>query len=258
MKLDTTPAMWLRQAAIVAKERDPVRHEIFELLGLKADYEDKGVSDFGLHNSVMAIGDTFLEIVAPVQETTTAGRLLERMGGDGGYMILVQTDDIEYYRSHTEAQGVRKIWQADKDNVKAFHMHPKDLGATIVSIDWMAPEDEWEWAGKGWQTRGAEYVDKITAVDVQCHDQLTTARRWASVLNQPTMLEGDKHVMRLGAGIINFVEAQDDRGEGVCGIEFRVQDWDGIKSKAEMLGLTWQGQELKVAGTNFRFVDPVD
>jgi hypothetical protein len=255
MNSDATPAMWLRQIALVAKERDPVRHEIFEILGLKSDFEDEGVSAFGLHNSVMAIGNNFLEIVAPVQEVTSAGRLLERMGGDGGYMILVQTDDIDFYRTHTEGLGVRKIWEADRDDVKAFHMHPKDLGATIVSIDWMAPEDEWEWAGKGWQTRRSNNVNGITAVDVQCHDQLTTARRWADVLNQPVMLEGNVHVMRLRDGKVNFVEALDDRGEGVCGIEFSVTDWDAIRSKAKMLGLTWHGNELVVAGTKFRFVD---
>jgi len=255
MVSNTAPTMWLRQVALVAKERDPVRHEIFELFGLDSDFEDEGVSVFGLHNSVMTIGDTFLEIVAPTQADTTAGRLLERMGGDGGYMILVQTDDIDFYRSHTEKLGVRKIWQADRENVKAFHMHPKDLGATIVSIDWMAPQEEWEWAGAGWQSRGSKYVDKITAVDVQCHDQLTTARHWATALNQPVQLEGDIHVMRMGAGKVNFVEALDDRGEGVCGIEFRVRDWVAIKAKAEMLGLNWQGNELMVAGTRFRFVD---
>jgi len=92
MASNTAPTMWLRQVALVAKERDPVRHEIFELFGLDSDFEDEGVSVFGLHNSVMTIGDTFLEIVAPTQADTTAGRLLERMGGDGGYMILVQTD----------------------------------------------------------------------------------------------------------------------------------------------------------------------
>jgi len=255
MKTNTTPAMWLRQVALVAKERDPVRHEIFELLGLNSDFEDEGVSAFGLHNSVMAIGDTFLEIVAPIQEETSAGRLLSRMGGDGGYMILVQTDDIEFYRAHVEQQGVRKIWEADRADVKAFHMHPKDLGATIVSIDWMAPEAEWEWAGKGWQGRSSVFVDKITAVDVQCHDPLTTARRWSEVMNQPAMLEEDKHVMRLRTGKINFVAATDDRGEGVCSIEFRVTDRDAIRRKSEMLGLTWRENELTVAGTNFRFVD---
>ncbi len=255
MESNTAASMWLRQVAMVAKERDPVRHEVFELLGLTSDFEDDGVSVFGLHNSVMAIGDTFLEIVAPTQANTTAGRLLERMGGDGGYMVLVQTDDIDFYRSHTENLGVRKIWQADRENVKAFHMHPKDLGATIVSIDWMAPEDEWAWAGKGWQSRSAKYVDKITAVDVQCNDQLTTARRWADVLDQPTQLEGDTHVLRMKAGKVNFVAALDDRGEGVCGIEFRVSDRDAIKAKAKMLGLKWRDNELMVAGTRFRFVD---
>ena len=84
----------LRQVAMVAGELAPVRQQIFALLGIERDYADPGVGEFGLHNSVMSMGDTFLEVVAPTREGTTAGRLLSRRGGDGGYMVLAQVDKI--------------------------------------------------------------------------------------------------------------------------------------------------------------------
>ena len=86
--------MRLRQVALVAKELAPTRDVLFRLLGLSEDFADPIVSQFGLRNSVVPIGDTFLEVVSPVEEGTTAGRLLERRSGDGGYMILLQVDDI--------------------------------------------------------------------------------------------------------------------------------------------------------------------
>ena len=53
MASNTAPTMWLRQVALVAKARDPVRHEIFELFGLDSDFEDEGVSVFGLARLVL-------------------------------------------------------------------------------------------------------------------------------------------------------------------------------------------------------------
>ena len=64
--------MKLRQIALVARELGPVREAFFAVLGLNADFNDPGVAKFGLENSVMALGDTFLEVVAPVEENTTA------------------------------------------------------------------------------------------------------------------------------------------------------------------------------------------
>jgi hypothetical protein len=49
------------------------------------------VGRFGLTNAVFAVGDTFVEVVAPTQPDTTAGRYLKRRGGDGGYMAIFRS-----------------------------------------------------------------------------------------------------------------------------------------------------------------------
>jgi len=169
--------MRLRQVAFVAENLMQVREELFQLLGLSEDYADPGVGEFGLENSVMTIGDTFLEVVSPTQTGTTAGRLLERRGGDGGYMVLVQTDDIEFMRNHTESLNVRKIWELDSDDTKAFHLHPKDIGGAILSVDQMEPPESWRWAGKaGNQGRpcGSQRFDLFLY-------RLTTLKTWRNV-----------------------------------------------------------------------------
>ena len=52
--------MNLRQVALVAEQLAPVRQDIFAVLGIDADFADNGVAEFGLENSVMTIGKTFL------------------------------------------------------------------------------------------------------------------------------------------------------------------------------------------------------
>src|SRR5476649_479980 len=79
--------MRLRQIALVGKDLDAAEADIRAILGLDYAYDDPGVGKFGLKNAVFPIGETFLEVVSPRQAGTTAGRLLEKRGGDGGYMV---------------------------------------------------------------------------------------------------------------------------------------------------------------------------
>ena len=53
-----------------------------------------GVEKYGLVNALMPIGNSFLEVVAPTREGTAAGRCLERRDGEGGYMVILECDDI--------------------------------------------------------------------------------------------------------------------------------------------------------------------
>lgn len=246
--------MRLRQVALVATELDRVRREIFYVLGLEDDFADPGVGHFGLHNSVMAIGDTFLEVVAPMTEGTTAGRLLERRQGDGGYMVLVQVDDLDVVDRRVQQLGARKVWETDTPAVRAFHIHPKDVGAAIVSFDEMSPPESWQWAGEGWENRKARNVAEITAVDLQSDDPETLAARWSELFERPVEMEHDYRVISLDQGRIIFRKAVDGRGDGVSGVEFRTTDLDAIALATEQLGLIWHGNQVMLCGTWFRFI----
>ena len=245
--------MRLKQVALVAGELSPVREQIFDILGLKTDYDDPGVGAFGLCNSVMAIGETFLEVLCPKEEGTTASRLLERRGGDGGYMVLCLVNDIKTVSRRIEDLDMRKIWEADREEVSAFHVHPKDIGAAIVSFDEMRPSDEWLWAGPGWRDRKSSHVGRITAVDVQADDPEAIATKWAAAFGRNYHLEGDVLQMPLDDGEVRFLKAADGRGDGVAAVEFSVTNRAAIMSAAENHGLSWSGDEITVCGTRFRF-----
>jgi len=245
--------MRLKQVALVAGELSPVREQIFDILGLKTGYDDPGVGAFGLCNSVMAIGETFLEVVCPKEAGTTASRLLERRGGDGGYMVLCLVNDIKTVSRRIENLDMRKIWEADREEVSAFHVHPKDIGAAIVSFDEMRPSGEWLWAGPGWRARKSSHVGRITAVDVQSDDPEAIAIKWAAAFGRNYHLEGDVLRMLLDDGEVRFLEASDGRGDGVAAVEFSVTNRAAIMSAAENHGLSWSGDEITVCGTRFRF-----
>ena len=247
--------MKLKQVALVASELAPVREQIFDILGLVADYEDPGVGAFGLCNSVVAIGDSFLEVVCPKEEGTAASRLLERRGGDGGYMVMALVDSINGVSKRIESLKVRKVWEVDREEVSAFHVHPRDIGAAIVSFDEMRPSNEWLWAGPGWRDRKSSNVGGITAVDVQSDDPKAIATKWAAAFGATLESTGNVLLMPLDDGHIRFVEASDGRGDGVGAVEFSVTDRSAIISAAENHKLSWSGNEVMVCGTRFRFRD---
>ena len=113
----------IRQIALVARDLEPAVQSLREHLAIDISHRDPGVGLFGLHNAVMPVGTTFLEVVSPTREGTSAGRLLERRGGDGGYMIMLQTDSLARERARFAELGVREVFsvtEADIDEVRGI------------------------------------------------------------------------------------------------------------------------------------------
>ncbi len=193
----------LRQGVLVAGELEPVVAALRTTLGLAEPFRDPGVAAFGLHNAVCALGDTFLEVVSPTVPDTAAGRHLQRLGGDGGYMLLFQVDDLGAARERATEAGVRTVWQIDLPDIGATHLHPADLGGTIVSLDRPVPAGTWRWGGPLWTGRiGEGAPGRLTGAVVAVPDPDSVAHRWAQVLGVP--LRGDG--LELDGGSVRFIE----------------------------------------------------
>jgi hypothetical protein len=144
--------MRLRQIALVAKDLAAARADISAVLGIEYAFDDPAVGKYGLRNAVFPVGDTFLEVVSPKEAGTTAGRLLEKRGGDGGYMVILQVDDLAQALVRVNTASARIADQMDKDGAAFMHIHPKDIGGAILSLDRMVPKERWEWGGPHWQS----------------------------------------------------------------------------------------------------------
>ena len=82
-----------------------------------------------------------------MQENTTAGRLLDKRGGDCGYMAIFQVDDLDPVRARLDDRDIRVVFQAQATEIEGLHLHPKDVPGAIVSIDATTEPSEWTWAG---------------------------------------------------------------------------------------------------------------
>jgi len=176
----------LRQIALVARELERSVEDLCDVLGVDVAYNDPNMVVFGLVNAVMPVGDTFLEVVSPTKEGTTAGRYLERRGGDGGYMLVLQTGDLRRERERIEKLGVRVVWEIETAGAKVIHLHPRDIGGSLVSFDQMSEWDAWEWAGPDWRSKvRRDSTTGIVAAELQSEDPERCAARWSEVIGVP-------------------------------------------------------------------------
>jgi len=243
--------MRLRQVALVARELEPIVEDLCDVLGLDVAYNDPNVAVFGLENAVMPVGNTFLEVVSPAQEQTTAGRYLERRGGDGGYMLILQTRDLGRERERIEKLGVRVVWEIDTGRAKVIHLHPRDIGSALVSFDQMSEWDAWEWAGPDWRSKvRRDSTTGIVAAELQSEDPEHGAARWSEVLGIP------RHGLEipLEEGTLRFAEVTDERGEGLGGIDVATMNAPEVLRRARDRDLPIKGNCLTLCGVRVRLV----
>ena len=238
----------LRQIALVAKDMNLVQTHFYNLFGLSDAHIDPKISKFGLQNIVMTLGDTFLEVVSPITDNTTAGRLLERRGGDGGYMVIVQVDDLLHEKQRVESADIRIVFEAFTERGSAIHLHPKDVPGAIASLDQMDPPEAWYWAGSNWMNRKAMLVENITGSEIQCESPTEIAEKWAIAYNVPISMVGDVPCLLFDDGEVRFVEIQDSRGIGLRAFDVVAKDKKQILKNANQLELKVVDDSIEVCG----------
>jgi len=246
--------MRLRQVALIARDLEPVVADLCAVLGIEIGFRDPGVAEFGLHNAVMPVGDTFLEVVSPTKADTAGGRYLERHGGDSGYMVILQCDHLDADRARVERLGVRVVWKADLPDIRGTHLHPRDIGGAILSLDAAMPPESWRWAGPDWEKKvRREVTSEITGVDLQAPDHEGVAKRWSEVLDRPVrQAAADRIEIALDRGVIGFVPQSDEKGEGVCAFSVKAENKRKLLDTARERGCTVGGDAVSLCGVEIR------
>ena len=241
--------MRIRQIVFAAHDLAAGRAALAALLPLGAPFRDPGVAEFGIDNAVFGFGDQFIEVIAPTRPDTACGRHLARQG-DGGYMLILQTDDFARERARFAALGVRTVFEAAYDDIRAVHLHPKDIGGAIVSVDQPLPPAAWRWGGPQWRLQpGPAQAQRVVGVTLAANDPAAMAQRWVQVLGlaAPQPL-GQGWRLPLDGGSVEFVAAG-VRGEGIDGYTLAVADIGAVQARARQIGLPLQGDALTLMGT---------
>lgn len=243
----------LRQIALAVTNLDAATSQASEILGLGPAYEDPAIVRYGLRNAVYAIGNTFLEFVSPITENTTVGRLLAKQGGDCGYMVILQTDAADEARGRIDAAGVRVADQLDRNGAGFMHLHPKDVGGTLLSIDYMPRWSDWEWGGPDWQ-KAATHGEAITGVGINALDPQAMAGRWGEILGLPIERSDDVTRIRLDEGELRFEPLAGKRSEGFHAFDLHSVRAAQLRENAARHGCLTAEGNIELFGMTIRLV----
>jgi hypothetical protein len=234
--------------ALAAHALEPALALLQQVLGLGEPFRDPGVAEFGLQNGVLPIGEGFLEVVSPLKPGTTAGRWLERRGGDAGYMVIFQTDDLAAARARMGRLGVRGLETALED-AATLHLPPgrrrhrldrRDAAARVVALGQ---------AGLA-RTQPGRGGDGLVGVVIEAPDP-EAGVRWGEVLDvrpDPDAPRGFTLGLERGTRV-RLVPAPPGHEAALVATEIAVRDRARFAAQAGAAGVLEADGAARIAGT---------
>jgi hypothetical protein len=235
----------IRQIALCTDDIWPVEKAIAQQLDITPVHRDKPAAPIWMYNSVIAVGTTFLEILQPERDSAPTQKFLDKQGGPGGYMLLLQVDDIDAARARADAANVRVVMDAPKRSYHgvtgaAIHLHPADTGGVLTSFDWMEDWDSWAWGGQAWPWhQRTDVVSGIVGAEITCADPTKVAQRFAEFIGRSVDTNAR---MNLDEGYIQFTQSDNNQRDRLTAIDMRATD----KSRV--------GEHFEFARTKIRLV----
>jgi hypothetical protein len=246
----------LRQIALVTTDLERARQQLTTVLGTEVMFEDPAVAQFGLRNLLVPLGGDVIEIVSPAREKTTAGRQLDKRG-DGGYMIIMQTEDAKKRRQHIEETGrARAIWGYEHEDVTCVQYHPKGIrGGVMVELDSHAQNADnaaplttrfspWHACGPDYKVYSAAMKRSATLTLQGCvlrlapgdGDHEAAARQWEDIFG----VARSRDLLTFTNARLGFVPGQEGFHEGLVSITVGVNGTDeleAIRARAREAGV---------------------
>src|SRR6267142_1329674 len=180
----------LRQICLVAPHLEPVISDIAGIMGLSVCYRDGNVAKYGLENALLPVDTILLEVVAPFQPGTAAGRFIEKTGGRGGYMAIFCCDDPDARGTHAREMGVRVANVIDHAPYHGVQLHPRDCRAAFIEFNHTDGSDDilgpYPPAGPHWpKSIRKDVTQALTGVEMQSPEARALAEHWGKILGIP-------------------------------------------------------------------------
>ena len=108
------------------------------------------IADQGVEAALLDVGDSHVELLAPLGDDTPVGRFLARRG-PGLHHVAYRVDDVAAALGELRAAGVRVIDEAPRTGIggsQVAFLHPSASGGVLTELvrpqfpaPWMAPVD---------------------------------------------------------------------------------------------------------------------
>lgn len=250
MSASMTGTTRMRQVCLVAPHLEPVVGDIAAIMGLTECYRDPNVAHYGLENALLPVDDILLEVVAPVQGGTAAGRFIDKTAGRGGYMAILSCADPRERQKNAETMGVRTSHVIDRPPYLGVQLHPRDCRAAFIEFNHTTGSDNiygpYPPAGPDWHKAiRDDTTSALTEVILASPDPQGLAAHWSRIIG----------IAAIGTEIdlvncrIRVVRGESDI---MSGLTFRVRDPAAVLRAAQARGHAVTGDTFPLGGVDFR------
>ncbi len=243
----------LRQVCLATLDIRKDEAALSRIFGLKPCHES-WLEEFGLENSLFALGGSFLELVAPIREKTAVHRFLDRNGGIGGYMAIFDCDNTDRKKDIASELGIPPVYEREGNGADLLQLNPHETGITLLEFDHHKGGtdrfDAYEWAGPNWQDRVDQTIVKdITDYVFSCRDPKNRATLWSALTEHPAQHEQACSSITLDYGNLDFVPASAEAAKDhFSAIKVKAAQPDLILKRAAEEGCKMLGSGFHIAG----------
>jgi hypothetical protein len=246
--------MRLRQICLVAPQLEPVISDIAGIMGLSVCYRDGNVAKYGLENALLPVDTILLEVVAPFQPGTAAGRFIEKTGGRGGYMAIFCCNDPDERGKHANALGVRTANVITHAPYHGVQLHPRDCRAAFIEFNHTDGSDDvlgpYPPAGPDWQKSIRKDVTQaLIGVEMESPEPQALAEHWGKIIGVAAGKNGSgEPELNLPNCSFRFVKGASDL---MTGLTFRVADIARVSDAAKTKGYKVSDDGFELCGVTF-------
>ena len=164
-------------------------------------------------------------------------------------MVIFQAPDLARRRAHFTACEIRTVWEIALDDIETVHLHPRDTGGAIVSVDEARPWESWRWGGPHWRDHlRTARVTGIAGVEIQSGDPSGLSQRWSQIFELELERDGDDTLRLPDGGWISFCPDKDGRGEGIRTVALHALDANAVREAAAERKLPIEADGAVVVG----------
>lgn len=228
----------VRHYVIATRDMHFVTDQIYEFLGLAPlpKAPGPGVTEaYGFYSTMMKVGTTMIEVVQPIKADHHLNGWLDERGGDGGYMVVMQTFADKPLLARAKAEGLK----ITRDMMfKGQHMIQFDYRhfGTHFEFYLYSPEEDWWGDPNNRPYPNARVASDIIGGEVAVENPAAIAAQAARVFNGD--LAGERAV-RFGDRTIAF-SAVAGRKRGLISLDLKARESRRVGDWARIGGVQWK------------------
>lgn len=221
----------VRHYVLATHDMNFVCDQLYEVLGLPPTPKKEGpgtTEQYGFYSTMMRVGTTMIEVVQPIKPDHLLNKWFDERGGDGGFMVVMQTYDGEALKARAAAEQLKLTRDMMFRGQHMLQFDYKHFG-THFELYKYTPEDNWWGNPLTGPYSDARVASDILGSDVAVDDPAAIAAQAARLF----LGRQDGNRVHFGDRYVNFVEAK-GQWRGLVALDFkarepaRIGDWARI------------------------------